>query len=618
MTPCAPGLICDSVPAANGNCAYPTPYSRYPGAYCFSPVDCISEDCNPNTCVGVSSGQPCTNHGQCEPKTYCLITAPATSGICTTQVDHGLACTEDADCTNDAICDNKVCIQMFSVVGPATTSVIWAIGLAPACATGYASGTAAPYTCGTAPTSQGLTDIPIACPESGVCTGTEGATKACTCNFEMVEYCPLFEGDTVVVNMISQWKGLFTASNGACSTVDRWSYACFAGQDAVLSDYVAFAANAALYLNNTWVGAYNDPVCVERTLMLDYSNLIAQETPTNTCPVFTCTNLTSNWPTANQCIFYNKNIFNSYLQTVNMVHPCPSGYTCPTNNGAVPTANVTCVANTVVLLNPGEYCTVGTQCLSSVCTSFRCTGRSVGATCSAASPCSVGLYCTTGDVCATLLANGAACTSSTQCGTYSACTLSFCVGYYTLATGTPTALDSGTTYGTSYACASGFANTVAGVVECAAAPVSQTNPPACEAGGMCADSTGEFSQSCQCSLNGKAYCPPFQGDAVFLNIVKNLKAVEASAVNCFNSELTAQCVMNDTSILVNYYYYYTNLTLFTDYAVIQDPDYCIQEVYLSEYYTALNYIEPAPPGPKPKSGGMAMAISALLLLAVNA
>ena len=436
MTPCSPGLICAPAPASSTTCAYPAPNSRYPGAYCASPLDCISGVCTLSTCVGTPLDGPCTDHSQCAPGTYCLTPSADTQGTCAEQLLYGEACAEDAECLNDSICDGLTCVKMFSLDTGNTTSIIWAIGLAPACSSGYAFGTEAPYECAVAPTSVDLGSDPTLCPESGECTSGGTATKQCVCNFDLNQYCPLFEGDLQVVSMIRQWQAMFPLSLGKCSTVDRWSYACFAAQDSnTLTQYVNFAVAASLYLNNTWIHQQEDPYCLQGTVMLDYYNLKYQQTTSGTCPVFICT---KSLP-GNQCVFYNRNIYNSFLQTVNMVQVCPSGYTCPTNGGDT-TANATCEPPGPPDLNPGEYCITDLQCMSELCIDNRCSGQDNGDTCSSALLCNVGYYCTSENVCAPVLDNGSKCETDDQCLTLSYCPFGKCVAYFSQTNWTPTVM----------------------------------------------------------------------------------------------------------------------------------------------------------------------------------
>ena len=134
-------------------------------------------------------------------------------------------------------------------------------------------------------------------------------------------------------------------------------------------------------------------------------------------------------------------------------------------------------------------------------------------------------------------------------------------------------------------CASGFAKLVRESSTsyywgCAPGPTSAETRTCTPGGGTCWDSTGSYAiKDCMCSYSGKGYCPPFQGDQVFLNVVANVRALQRAGVSCFNSEITDLCVMNDPKILQIYYYYYTNWTFYMEYANVQDADQCIKEIF---------------------------------------
>ena len=73
----------------------------------------------------------------------------------------------------------------------------------------------------------------------------------CVCGYDGKGYCPLFEGDAVVQNMISNAPKIYALSAGVCHTNNRISYECFVTMSSQnLAAYLAWIVNANLYLNN--------------------------------------------------------------------------------------------------------------------------------------------------------------------------------------------------------------------------------------------------------------------------------------------------------------------------------------------------------------------------------
>ena len=150
ITQCAEGLICDFDLGQNTDCSYPAAYSRFPGDYCSSILDCMSNVCMNSICVGLHAGAACTEHSHCAPGTFCSISASPST--CSLQLLSGKACTADEECQNNAVCDGGLCIVMFSYATGQSITIIWRSGLAPPCATRFVSSSTSGFTCAPAPT----------------------------------------------------------------------------------------------------------------------------------------------------------------------------------------------------------------------------------------------------------------------------------------------------------------------------------------------------------------------------------------------------------------------------------------------------------------------------------
>lgn len=616
LTPCEYGLTCPYATSKNENCQTSAfANSRYPGDYCSQSFECKSGKCQANTCQGIAENGNCTSSDLVDTGLYCN-----QEGIAVKLLEAGNDCNHTSECQIGMTCDLGVCVSMFSLANGLYTNEIWSQGMAPSCQTGFAlfyntthwRCTIAPYSVSTSLAS---------CPKDGVCIAHGGVNnKTCTCGLDGNSYCPLFEGDAPVLNLIYNWKNLINnyALKTPCNTMNRWGYACFAASSnfETQAAYYNFSIYASQYLKNDWVLNLTAPACANSTILINYthndqqySNAINEITQ---CPVYSCTNFTSSWST-NQCIAYNKDIYANTLSTILDVSPCKDNSTyCP----MAETANSTCTPMpTPSLRNPGEFCTSNTTCESSKCENGRCTGVANGGSC-ATNKCAVGYWCNSTNICEPFVTTGV-CNADVQCNTYSVCVNKACVEMFSLEIGAITVLETQGTYGYAPSCKTGFAISSGGVAKCAAAPVSPENQigSLCQPGSLCKDSSNVYSKECVCGYDGLGRCPTFEGDAWLTNAILNFNNLTKSKVECYYATgLTNLCVMFNETILLNYYHYYTNYTQYESSPYLANNEYCIKTVYNQGYWAAYDYVNPKK---KHDSSGFALGLAALALISLS-
>ncbi|OMJ84626.1 hypothetical protein SteCoe_14217 [Stentor coeruleus] len=618
LTPCEYGLTCPYTTGKNENCQNSALVnSRFPGDYCSQNFECMSGTCKSNICQGIALGGNCTSSSLVESGLYCN-----EDGKAVALLEAGNNCDHFYECDYGLTCDIGVCVKMFSLANGELTDEIWPQGMAPSCQTAFAvSFNESFWKCTNAPVSVNTSLTP--CPASGKCTAHDGVnTKACACGLDGNSYCPLFEGDAPVLDLVYNWKNLITnyIKANPCNTMNRWGYACFAAPLGTSFNtqaaYYNFTIYSSQYLNNDWVRSLTAPPCANSTILINYTNSEQQLNNAlneiTQCPVYSCTNFTSDWG-ANQCISFNQDIYAYSLSTILEVNPCKNNTTyCPPNSST----NSTCTANpTPSLRNPGEFCTTGTQCESLKCENARCTGVANGGSC-AKNECAVGYWCNSTSLCEPFVTTGE-CSADTQCNTYSVCVNHTCVEMFSLDLGMTTVIETKGNYGYAPSCKSGFGVLSGDVAKCTTAPVSPQNKVGslCQSGSLCMDSTNTYSKKCVCGYDGKGRCPTFEGDVWLVNAINNFNNITKSKVECYYATgLSSLCVMFNETVLTNYYHFYTNLTQYENSASLANNDYCIKTVYNQEYWTAYDYINPKK---KHDSSGFALGFAALALISFS-
>lgn len=606
VTPCVAGLYCGFESKASSTCKYPTDYMpRYPGEYCFDALDCHSGTCLNGKCSGISSGNPCNMTYECNPKLYC----DSISDKCEALLNIGNACTDTSQCSN-SVCDSLVCTAYFSKANGQPATEISPQGLAWACKTGFAKG----GLCAAPPVSP-PTKVVTNCTAGEVCKDQNGVSnKTCTCSYNGKAYCPLFEGDTQVQAMITGIQTILPY-NINCHTLNRFSYECFvaSANTTITSDYVTWAANAQLYLNNQWVLQHTSQICVNETLQASYLNIVNQsEGKIQQCPVYTETNYTEGW-TANMCIFATDDIYYSNLMTTFQAKPsvCGTSQYC---NAIVTTAATSSYCTPIAVRYPGDNCTVGTQCSSNNCTNNICTGAAFNQTCRVLSDCNPGYYCnTTGSVCIAAVPQGGVCSSSLYCQANLTCNLGICIPFYSVKLNGPVEAVSGE-HGFSLACTTGFAvyNSTTKNTTCKTAPKSKSVNAKCTPGQLCKDSSGVYSKMCQCGTNGVAYCPTFEGDSAATKMISYHKKIIAYQSNC-NTVVIDQWCYNKSSTIYKYYNNYVAYQNEYENAplLVDSRDSFIGNLYFSVYWAAYDQIDHS------SSFGASLALSIVSFVAFN-
>jgi hypothetical protein len=483
---------------------------------------------------------------------------------------------------------------MFSLDLHEQTNTTWNY-LAPLCSTGFAVKEGDAWNCSVAPQSADNESV-VECPESGVCTAKDGKTaRPCECGYDGKKYCPLFEGDAQVVSMISSWKKLFENSIHTCNGLRRWSYACFVQINSVaFENYLAWALNASLYLDGVWYKQINSKDCIDQTLLLDFTDLEEEYNMVKNnykqCTTYSSVSKPSAWA-ENQCSYYSSNIYSDHKVEFYMTTKCPSGQYCQT----APQNNGTCQAKpTPTAAYPGQYCKLATECLSSNCTNNRCQGVTKSNTCDAETKlCNPGLYCnSTSKLCEDVNAYPT-CEADLNCNSSSLCLFGKCTLKFSLPNGQSTVLKTGSTFGYSEACASGFGHdsNATGEIVCAPAPVSNGKLfESCRLGVTTTDSTGTYIESCVCGLGGQGTFPLYVGDGGLINkIISNFKSL-ASKTSCYLNQWNVECVKHSDSLLAMFYEYNLNYLNLTSGAYYYKADDITLQAYNSEFYDALVYI----------------------------
>ena len=577
ITPCEFGLVCMLDSTNISSCSLPEVNSRFPGEFCYSNLDCISNNCTANICAGLPLDKNCNTSSDCNPGLFCPSEDPK---FCTQQgIDR---CTSDLECLNSYICDNNICVEMFSVEVNNFTTVIWPNNFAPTCASGYAIKHNETFNnCSDAPTG-GFELVTCDIGDLNACKGNGDSNSTCLCAYDGNSYCTLFQGDPPALSMIETWKLLFEYSNLNCHTENRWSYACFynnLGSSSIFNDFLNWSVNASLYLDNTWINKNNTLQCIKETFMLNYYNILDQEAsilPNGNqplaCPKYTCTNYTKNWD-MNQCTFYEKNIFSDEVFSSYFIHPCPSIYMC---EGDI-LSNYTCETKNITTKYPGEYCLQGNECFSKKCLGSKCQGVFLGGKCVNPFDCQPGLYCGSNNTCQRAAQFNESC-SAIPCDTYTYCLNGVCTLLYSQKIGKPAVLENPKLMdGYSPVCKSGFARTINGQVICYYPPTSSVIPRKCIPGSLCNDSVNQFSKNCECGYDGNSYCPAFEGDDYLENAIQSYTILQNTNIKCnIYSGPTLWCYGDKWENMQQYYYYYTNMTSYQNLPQLQNNDDCIK------------------------------------------
>lgn len=584
VSPCEIDLLCPINKTETEQCSAFPQFTRYPGEYCANDWDCISNLCLSNSCRGYPLGKTCAKNSDCREGLYCS----STSHSCVNQIPVGATCTVTDPCVNYALCQDSVCIEMFSLEIGNTTEIVESNGWAPLCPQGFANTSNGVSVCDVTAKINILS--PTSCTFGTNCSDSQGKVSVpCQCGLDGNGYCPLFVENLLVQTLITQWKGIFPVNTQGCHISNPWSYACFislAETPAELAPYTSWSILSSLFFNDTWVLNTSASSCIQQSVIPDFYNLNQQLiNPTYQCPAYSCENsIFSNNP--DQCVNTFKNIYSSRLATIVKLYQCNSTSTCQAN----PTLNSTCIEYQNLKLYPGQNCTDGTQCNNGRCENSICQGIARNAACISTANCQPGDFCYE-SFCREAGNVGDICNETLLCKIGNLCDSVTCVRQFSLENGQETALvPENSEAGFAPSCISGFASGInAGVGVCAASAHS-TSIPLCLVGQTCKSSLANYTKSCECGLNGLAFCPSFEGDQYLVNAIKNFNQI--SGVDCnYELGLSPGCYGKDLQRLLGFYYYRTNLTYYENLPLLQGNTECLNQGFMAEYWSDLKMIE---------------------------
>lgn len=595
----------------NYTCVNSPPFNfpqAYPGEYCRSNSDCITNQCVSGYCAGQGAGGTCTGNSDCNVGYYC-----SAGFYCTPQVSYGQSCTHDFMCANNLACNRTLfedgtCVYYFSLpLGGKVGMCIDMLteGISNLCSTGTCrldSPTDSIGTCTNVMYAPTL-NYPRICNVDSDCIGIDGsgysANGTCSCGMDMhgFAYCDAFSGDPPSQTLQYLYE-LHVNSTGIfqCHTQRRFDIFCLVsniGHSAghLFTKMSALASDTARYQGNDF--------CAQQIFNYQFFDV----GPTQfACQAYGCANL-NGWENGT-CITFAEGI-NTFA-----INPCDTksqfpycDYTKAENNKW---RNVTCGPNQTVLVRyPGENCTMNSQCLSGNCTGNICIGTAQGGYCGSSNECDIGLFCTSKNfqfTCQPLIAAYEfGCGSDFDCVNYCGCRFGvngppgMCYPYFSLGNGNSTSCENGI----SLLCSTGacYGSGYSGV--CTTAPVStMALGTPCTFNGQCTGKNSvsqSFTSQCTCGYNngGLSYCQPFLGDAPGVAFLKQMKTYFKStgAVNMCQTarRFSIDCYQNFGN---NFTVAWLN---FTQNPMYIGNDQCVKSVYTYDYWS----IVPTPPKPTP-------------------
>ncbi|CAG9310560.1 unnamed protein product [Blepharisma stoltei] len=222
---------------------------KWPGEKCDNSDMCnptYSSGCKDSRCLGSGDQEECIDHNYCLPGYYCLGYNSTTKGTCQKQIEtNGYDCAEDYDCVNNAWCNvtnvvtKNLCFSFGSFAEHAYVSTC-SNSQNFLCSSGYcfAKEGTGHYQCSKNLTSAQPNSLPNTCDLEGqFCQSTPDeyfsanafAEEPCACAYNQAGslYCPLFYGDTPVIQYFTQLKKwLNSEESKKCNTIRRNSAVC--------------------------------------------------------------------------------------------------------------------------------------------------------------------------------------------------------------------------------------------------------------------------------------------------------------------------------------------------------------------------------------------------------
>ena len=593
----------------NFTCADSPPYTpslAYPGEFCLSNSDCITNLCQSNSCVGQRPGGGCTSNSDCGIGLYCN-----SAFFCSAQLNQYQTCNSDYECLNNLGCNRTIfepglCVPYYIIPNGSPVGMcidLLTESVSNLCSSGSCTllnpGFDSVGICSPAYISATL-EYPQQCQTDFDCLGTNGISTSigsCSCGLDKDghAYCDAFAGDppSSTVQLIVQ---LHVSNNAIfnCHTQRRFDDYCLTQNlnPSTIQRYYknrALATDTARYQGNDY--------CAQTIFNSQFFNI----TPSSFgCQAHSCANL-QGWQ-AGTCLTFTE-ATNGYA--INPCDPDSQDPYCDFRRAERNKwRNVTCgPAPSAPLKHPGDPCQYGDECYSGSCLNGFCRGIAEGQSCRSSEECNVGLYCESLNylfTCQPLIYTGSSgCGSDYDCVNSAGCNYGangppgVCVTYYTLPLGSQVACS---VDGLSNLCGSGACynggNGLLGI--CVPPPVSSSPlPTLCTVGGQCTgrNQVGQsFVGTCVCGYNGNgsSYCKPFIGDAPGINYLTATISFLAPAgpiglcqttrrfsQDCF--DLVAQNIGQDPRIWYSQYLY------FTYYPYLVDNDECVKATYTNEY-----------------------------------
>lgn len=599
----------------NYTCVSSPPFKfpqAYPGEYCRSNSDCITDQCVGGYCVGQNAGGSCTGNSDCDVGFYC-----SPGFYCTAQVSYGQTCTHDFMCANNLACNRTLfedgtCVYYYTIpIGGKVGMCIDMLteGVSNLCSTGACrldSPIDSIGTC-TPPLYTPTLTYPRICSNDFQCQGIDGlgyvSNGTCSCGMDMhgFSYCDSFSGDPPAQTLQYLYE-LHVNSTGIfqCHTQRRFDSFCLVSNIGHTAGHLfekmrALTTDTARYQGNDF--------CAKQIFNHQFFDVGPNQF---SCQAYGCANL-QGWESGT-CITFTEGSNAFAINTCDSKSQSPyCDYTKAENNKW---RNVTCgPAQSTLVLYPGEACTLNSQCLSGSCVNKICNGTAAGGACGSSSECGVGLFCTSKNfqfTCQPLIvAYEFGCGSDFDCVQYCGCRFGangppgMCYPYFSLGNGNTTTCNSGI----SLLCSTGACYGTGFTGVCTTAPVSSLaiGTP-CTFNGQCSGTNSvnqAFNGQCTCGYNneGLSYCQPFLGDAPGVTYLKELKKYFKStgSVNLCQTtrRFSTDCFVNFGLNFTAAYLNFTNMPLYLN------NDQCVKTVYTSKFWYPTQPLPTPVDPPKP-------------------
>ena len=258
---CPTSYSCTPSIKNNVTCAPVIPQSNnYPGEYCNSNGQCYSGKCSSSKCEGQKAGASCAS-AYCNPGLFCN-----SNKVCQSTFPNTQRCSSQAQCDTYSLCQNGICIRLFSLPDGADTYLTSTdYGFSTFCQSGFAQMNQETPVCTTAPVSPlpGLTN----CSLGSTCSSLNSAySKPCTCSFTGQSYCPQFEGDHYLTNAINWFNKLIQLNTSCYASILTPN--CFKNDNYKLLTYYYYYTNYTTYAYYSQL--QNQQSCIQQNFFSSY------------------------------------------------------------------------------------------------------------------------------------------------------------------------------------------------------------------------------------------------------------------------------------------------------------------------------------------------------------